>query len=230
MDSFQEFRQQVAQKVTNRLSYIKNKFKDTPVQNIDNKVTTEVRGIDLVIEVVNHDPSVENVSRRQVAIKTSKSEAWYRDAISIWLHQHPEAGVDPDNKAGLYRFALEFFVNEIVLNPKNNMMEYASLLNKMNQLNDVDPVLQDINYQLDTKIEDIKELLSFLTGMEYVANMTVFGPARQLDQSLMTKIRTEFDPSGKFANDFEQYKKIRKGDKAANRKRKNGEGLEFNHE
>jgi len=59
--------------------------------------------------------------------------------------------------------------------------------------------------------------------------MTVFGPARQLDQSLMQKIRSEFDSSAKFSQDFNQYKAIRKSDKSANQKRRLGDGMEFDH-
>ena len=216
MNSFIEFRQRVMQKTHNRLVYLQDKFKGVPTNKISDKVVDEMTGIELVLFILRNEPAAEKSQKKQVAISTSKSETWYREALSIWLQQHPEVGVDPNNNAGLYRFALEFFVREIVLNPKNNIMAYAELLHKMNQLNAVDPVLKDINSQLDTKIEDIKELLSFLTSMEYVANMTVFGPARQLDQSLMQKIRSEFDNGSKFSQDFNQYKTIRQADKSTN--------------
>ena len=216
MNSFIEFRQRIMQKTHNRLVYLQDKFKGVPTNKMSDKVVDEMTGIELVLFILKHEPAEEMSRKKQVAVSTSQSENWYREALSIWLQQHPEVGVDPNNNAGLYRFALEFFVREIVLNPKNNTMAYAELLHKMNQLNAVDPVLKDINSQLDTKIEDIKELLSFLTSMEYVANMTVFGPARQLDQSLMEKIRSEFDNGSKFSQDFNQYKMIRQADKLTN--------------
>ena len=228
MSTLKEFRKQLQRQNENRYAYLKNKFEKS--SQVDSKVTIEVSGIDAVQQFLNNETTDEGMNRQQIAIKTSESEVWYREVLMGWLRQHPETGVKPDNNAGLYRFVMKFFVEKIVLAPKNTMINYDELSAKMDTLNDVDPVLGAINFQLETKMEDLKEMLSFLTAMQYVENMTPFGPARQLDETLFDFIRSEFDNNSQFAADFDKFRKKRKNDLNANRRRRPDEGLEFKHE
>lgn len=66
--------------------------------------------------------------------------------------------------------------------------------------------------------------------MEYLENVTSFGPARQLDDVIQTDIRSELDDSSQYAKDFAAYQERRKQDLAHKQKRRSNEGLEFKHD
>lgn len=226
MQTLSEFRQKLKHKNQNRLKYLKKKFKDYSDEDLDQQVADEVHGIINVTQILDHEPSPESSRRRQITIKTSQQEAWARDAFSMWLEQHPETGVSADNNAGIYRFALNFFLNQVILNPKNNNLSYGDLLKAMDEINDVDPMLNEINYQM----KDLKEITSFTAAMQYLENVTSFGPARQIDDVIQTDIRSELDDSSQYAKDFAAYQERRKQDLANKKTRRRNEGLEFKHD
>ena len=226
MQTLSEFRQKLKRKNQNRLKYLKKKFKNYSDEDLDPKVADEVHGIINVNELVDHEIDSERNRNGHVGIRISSQELWYRDTLVSWLKQHPETGIDTDKSASLYRFTMNFFVNQVILNPKNNTLSYAQLLEKMDQLNDVDPMLNEINYQM----KDIKEIASFTAAMEYLENVTSFGPSRQLDDVIQTDIRSELDDSSQYAKDFAAYQDRRKQDLAHKQKRRSNEGLEFKHD
>ncbi|WP_407124373.1 hypothetical protein [Weissella paramesenteroides] len=230
MATLREFRQKLKNKNQNRLRYLKEKFNSSSQDKMKPTVAEEVQGILNVNELMDHEIGEDRNLRGHVGIRSSAREIWYRDVMIAWLKQHPESGVDTDKSASLYRFALEFFVNQIILNPKNNPLSYAQLLTKMDQLNDVDPMLAAINFQLETKMEDIKELVSFISAMEYLENMTVFGPSRQIDEVIQPDIRSELDESSQYYKDYVAYQERRKHDLANKRQRHTDEGMEFSHD
>lgn len=230
MATLSEFRQKLKRKNQNRLHYLKEKFNSSAQDKMKPMVAEEVQGILNVNELMDHEVEEARNVRRVIGIRTSAREIWYRDVMVAWLKQHPETGIDTDKSASLYRFAFEFFVNQVILNPKNNPLSYAQLLTKMDQLNDVDPILDAINFQLDTKMEDIKELVSFVSAMQYLENMTIFGPARQIDETIQPDIRSEIDESSQYYKDYAAYQARRKRDLADKRKRHADEGMEFSHD
>lgn len=229
MSTLKEFRAALALKNKRRTKYLRSEFSKADKQQKKTAIDNEVQGILRVREILEHDPTATDRHPKQIAVSTSEREIWYREALKAWLAKHPEVGVEPDNNAGLYRFALEFFVNQVVLNAKNTTLSYGELLDAISNLNEPDPILADINFQLETKIEDIKELVSFIAAMDYLENVTSFGPARQLDDVIQSDIRSEFDESSQYSQDFAAYQKRRKADLLHKRYRHDDEGLEFKH-
>lgn len=229
MSTLKEFRAALALKNKRRTKYLRSEFSKADKQQKKTAIDNEVQGILRVREILEHDPTATDRHPKQIAVSTSEREIWYREALKAWLAKHPEVGVEPDNNAGLYRFALEFFVNQVVLNAKNTTLSYGELLDAISNLNEPDPILADINFQLETKIEDIKELVSFIAAMDYLENVTSFGPARQLDDVIQSDIRSEFDESSQYSQDFAAYQKRRKADLLNKRHRHDDEGLEFKH-
>ena len=226
MQTLSEFRQKLKRKNQNRIKYLRTKFKNYADEDLNENVADELRGLINITEILDHEPTEENSRRRQITIKTSHQEAWYRDVFKTWLDQHPETGISGDNNAGMYRFALTFFVNQVILNPKNNTLSYGDLLKGMDEINDPDPMLNQINLQM----ADIKEMTSFIAAMDYLENMQDFGPARQIDELIKTDIRSEIDESSQYAKDYNAYQKRRKNDLANKRQRHRGEGMEFKHD
>lgn len=229
MDNLKSFRAALQRKNRRRFNYVKAQFEKSDAQQQKLTKNDEVQGLMNIEKIVQHEPVDKTVRQKQIAISSSDREVWYRDALKMWLGQHPEAGVAVDNNAGLYRFALEFFVNQVVLRPKNNTLSYGELLNYMQTLNEPDPILADINFQLETKLEDLKEITSFISAMEYLENMQVFGPMRQIDELIQTDMHSEFDETSQYAADYAAYQKLRKRDLLNKRQRHDDEGLEFKH-
>lgn len=229
MDNLKAFRAALQRKNRRRFNYVKAQFEKSDAQQQQLTENDEVQGLMNVEKIVQHEPVDKTVRQKQIAISSSDREVWYRDALKAWLGQHPEAGVAVDDNAGLYRFALEFFVNQVVLRPKNNTLSYGELLNHMQTLNEPDPILADINFQLETKLEDLKEITSFISAMEYLENMQDFGPARQIDEVIQTNMHSEFDETSQYAADYAAYQKLRKRDLLNKRQRHDDEGLEFKH-
>lgn len=229
MDNLKAFRAALQRKNRRRFNYVKAQFEKSDAQQQQLTENDEVQGLMNVEKIVQHEPVDKTVRQKQIAISSSDREVWYRDALKAWLGQHSEAGVAVDNNAGLYRFALEFFVNQVVLRPKNNTLSYGELLNHMQTLNEPDPILADINFQLETKLEDLKEITSFISAMEYLENMQDFGPARQIDEVIQTNMHSEFDETSQYAADYAAYQKLRKRDLLNKRQRHDDEGLEFKH-
>lgn len=229
MSTLKEFRAALALKNKRRTQYLRAEFAKADKQQKKTAIENEVQGILRVRDILEHEPTATDRHPKQIAVSTSEREIWCREALKAWLAKHPEVGVEPDNNAGLYRFALEFFVNQVVLNAKNTTLSYGELLDAIGSLNDPDPILADINFQLETKIEDIKELVSFIAAMDYLESVTSFGPARQLDDVIQSDIRSEFDESSQYSQDFAAYQKRRKADLLNKRHRHDNEGLEFKH-
>lgn len=229
MNTLKEFRAALKLKNQRRFNYLKATFAKSNDQEKRLDEDNEVQGLQRVQAILDHEVVAQDERPKQIAISTSEREIWYRDALKTWLTQHPEVGVAPNNNAGLYRFALEFFVNQVVLNPKSTGLSYGHLLEQLKTLNDPDPILGDINFQLETKLEDIKELVSFLSAMQYLENMTIFGPARQIDETIQPDIRSEFDETSQYFKDFTAYQERRKTDLLNKKYRQAGEGLEFRH-
>ena len=226
MQTLREFRQKLKRKNQNRLKYLQAKFKNYSDENLDDHIADELRGLMNVNELVKHEIDENMHQSSHVGIRTSKQEIWYRDVLIAWLKQHPETGIDTDKAASLYRFTLTFFVNQVILNPKNNTLSYGDLLKGMDEINDVDPMLNQINNQM----ADLKEMTSFIAAMDYLENMQDFGPARQIDEVIQTDIRSEIDESSQYAKDYHAYQKRRKNDLSNKRQRRRGEGMEFKHD
>lgn len=229
MNTLKEFRAALKLKNQRRFNYLKAAFAKSDDQEKQLDEDNEVQGLQRVQAILDHEVVAQDERPKQIAISTSEREIWYRDALKTWLTQHPEVGAAPNNNAGLYRFALEFFVNQVVLNPKSTNLSYGHLLEQLKTLNEPDPILGDINFQLETKLEDIKELVSFVSAMEYLENVTSFGPARQLDDIMQSDIRSEFDETSQYSKDFAAYQERRKTDLLNKKYRQAGEGLEFRH-
>lgn len=154
MNTLKEFRAALKLKNQYRFNYLKAAFAKSDDQEKRLYEDNEVQGLQRVQAILDHEVVAQDERPKQIAISTSEREIWYRDALKNWLTQHPEVGVAPNNNVGLYRFALEFFVNQVVLNPKSTNLSYGHLLEQLKTLNEPDPILGDINFQLQSDIRD----------------------------------------------------------------------------
>lgn len=133
---------------------------------MNENVADELRGLINITEILDHEPTEENSRRRQITIKTSQQEAWYRDVFKTWLDQHPETGISGDNNAGRYRFALTFFVNQINLQMADlkEMTSFIAAMDYLENMQDFGPARQideliktDIRSEIDESSQYAKD-------------------------------------------------------------------------
>ncbi len=227
MNMYYEVRQEMRAKVAQRRRQLEEQRRNANDGEMDNRYLEETAAIRLVSDLLDHDVSAENAQRRHISITTSEPEAWYRETMAAWITQHPDTGVGSDNSAGLYRFAMRFFVETVVLNPRNTMLSYNDLKRQMERLNDIDPVLANLNFQL----KDMRELLSFNTAITHMESIRPMTPDRDLGNGVLSReIHSELEDDAEFTKDFNKYRNQRNTTIASKRMRRPNEGLEFNHD
>jgi len=227
MNVFYEVRRQMRAKLAQRRRVLEEQRRNENAGEIDNKYIEETAAIRLVNEMLDHEVTEEGARRRQIAITVSEQEAWYRETLATWAMHHPDAKVDANSNAGLYRFAMRFFVEAVVLNPRNTMASYNDLMRQMDRLNDIDPVLANLNYQL----KDMRELLSFNTAITHMESIRPMTPDRDLGNGVLSReIHSELEDDAEFTKDFNKYRNQRNTTIASKRMRRPNEGLEFNHD
>lgn len=227
MKVFYEVRKQMRAKLAQRRQVLEEQRRNANAGEIDNKYIEETAAIRLVDDMLEHEVTPAGARRRQITVTTSEQEAWYRETLATWVQHHPDAGVDADNNAGLYRFAMKFIVEAVVLNPRNTMLSYNDLMAQMERLNDIDPVLATLNFQLN----DIRELLSFNTAITHMESIRPMTPDRDLGHGVLSReIHSELEDDAEFTQDFNKYRNQRNTTIASKRMRRPNEGLEFNHD
>jgi len=228
MNIAHEVRQQIRANVDKRRKALNEKYVNANADQIDSKAIEEGTGIGYVYEILNHEVAQKTRRGNNIQITDSEQQQWNRDALAHWAKRHPEAGVDADNKAQMYRFVMNFFVENVVLNPKNTMLNYGDLISKVGKLDEMDPVLSSIDFLLNTKLEDIRELVSFNAAMSHMEFTRQMSTSRDLsDGVLSNEIHSELEKVSEFSQDYEKYRSRRRQDIAANRMRRPDEGLEF---
>lgn len=231
MNIAQEVRKQIRANVDKRRKALNEKYANVSPNQIDSKAIEEGTGIGFVYEILDHEVHQTPRQGDRVKIADTERQKWNRDALAHWAKRHPEAGVDADNKAEMYRFVMNFFIENVVLNPKNTMVHYGDLTSKMAKLDDMDPVLSSIDFLLNTKLEDIRELVSFNAAMSHMEFTRQMSTDRDLSDGVLSKeIHSEIEKVSDFAQDYDKYRSRRRRDIAAHRMRRPDEGLEFNHE
>jgi len=231
MNIAQEVRKQIRANVDKRRKALNEKYANARPDQIDAKAIEEGTGIGFVYEVLDQEPVGIPERGSYVKITDSERQQWNRNALAHWAKRHPEAGVDADNNAEMYRFVMNFFIENVVLNPKNTMLHYGDLTSKMDKLDDMDPVLSSIDFLLNTKLEDIRELVSFNAAMSHMEFTRAMSGDRDLSRGILSnEIHSEIEKVSEFAQDYDKYRSRRRQDIAAHRMRRPDEGLEFNHE
>lgn len=228
MNIAHEVRKQIRANVDKRRKALNEKYANVSADQIDSKAIEEGTGIGYVYEMLDH--TIDQKFRRgnHIQITDSEAQQWNRDALAHWAKRHPEAGLDADNKAEMYRFVMNFFIENVVLNPKNTMLNYGELTSKVGSLDEMDPVLSSIDFLLNTKLEDIRELVSFNAAMSHMEFTRQMSTDRDLSDGVLSKeIHSEIEKVSDFAQDYEKYRSRRRQDIAAHRMRRDDEGLEF---
>lgn len=218
--SLYKSKERIRSKLQHRMAILEKKFSEQS-ESPDKKMLTEANQIQDLLDLLN-DQNDDANHKDKISVKDSVEENWYRSIAGYWLDQHIEAGVNSKQQSTIYKFALHFFVEQVVLNPQNSVLSYSSLLRKMEYLNAEDQQLENIARDL----EDIKGLASFIAAMDHEVNTLPDGMSKQLTPGTFENMRSEIDKSGPYGIALQQFLKNRISDKVKSKKRGEG-GIEF---
>lgn len=167
--------------------------------------------------LANKKSSVGNL--RTINIKNNISEEYSLYLMKYWQDTNQDISIQSISKAGLYKFALQFFVEAVVLQPNNAVLDIASLKQKFKEekkpTND-----RRVSYQLNR----LEAMLSFVMMMEQ--RQAEFLPSQLVGQNIVTEpnpitadeitingTETDQNLNGKLGQAFEAYAKQWKLDK-----------------
>lgn len=164
---------------------------------------------------------------KQLSIRNNVNDAWYLSQIEHWHEINQDVSNEQISKAGLYKFALQFFVETVVLQPNNATMDLASLKQKFKE--EKKPASdRKVSYQLNR----LEAMLSFIMMMEQ--RQSEFLPSQIIDQTIVTEpnpitadeieingTETDQNLDGKLGQAFEAYAKQWRLDKDNALKKRN---------
>lgn len=216
-----EIRAQHMKTLLKRKNYLLKAYDTYLPENIPLNVKSELNFIDNVIQEMDVDEQVFNIQTKAINIRNSREEEWCFQQMSHWVQRHPAALNGQLSKSGIYKFALHFFVENIVLNPSNANLNYSDLAQKVNHTG---PSKAD--KERDTQLSNIETLLGFLLTMQQ-RQLEYIPEGINLDDGFVkyainpinpTEFQqfgapTELNPNNELAQSYKEYKKIRSRDK-----------------
>lgn len=200
--------EQRKKKLSRRVAYLSKVFSQNPAalnQSEKSELDTAKQILD---EITRTENELSNDRPRAHNVKNNDLEYWTLLMMKTWLGLHPEIGNSIGNKnAAIYKFAVAFFVENIVLNAQNNSLSLERIIEKLTE-GSTNTEKQDREVSRDLK--DIKLLVSFLTSMQLEENtLPVEGNARKLNPLTFEHLGTEIDEQSELGMALRAYKKSR---------------------
>ncbi|CAK1229993.1 hypothetical protein [Fructobacillus fructosus] len=181
----------------------------------------------------NNESLKDNI--KPLSIRNNSNDAWYLLQIEKWAHGK-DLGQTLNGKGSLYKFALQFFVETVVLNPSNATLDIASLKQKFKEEKKA-TADRKMSYQLNR----LEAMLSFVMMMEQ--RQAEFLPSQIIDQTIVTEpnpitadeikingTETDQNINSKLGSAFEAYAKQWRIDKENNRKKLNQKKGKLNND
>ncbi|CAK1237728.1 hypothetical protein R55210_AODCCCNP_00672 [Fructobacillus fructosus] len=223
---------------TNDLSFLTKKINTLNKKGYEKLTNTEKNEYDYAIELQSYlsNNSAGSENLRTINIKNNAKEEWYLYLMKYWKATNKDLSIQSISKAGLYKFALQFFVETVVLNPSNATLDTASLKQKFKEEK---KTIADrkMSYQLNR----LEAMLSFVMMMEQ--RQAEFLPSQIIDQTIVTEpnpitadeikingTETDQNIDSKLGSAFEAYAKQWRIDKENNRKKLNQKKGKLNND
>ncbi|WP_349549761.1 hypothetical protein [Leuconostoc pseudomesenteroides] len=214
-----EIKIEQTKRLAKRKAYLSKKYKETLAQDLPLQVRTELAMIDALLE--NADVS-EDTFRKQpstIGIRNSRDEEWYFQQMMYWINKNPNAVDGQFGRSSIYKFALHFFVENVVLNPRNSSSTLNQLIDKMANL-----TTQKSNIKINAQNKNIEDSLSFMMAMIYqlVDHIPETVDHKDIDYKLnpLSEIEiktggteTDLNDNAEFKNAFDAFKEVRERDK-----------------
>lgn len=214
---------------TNDLSFLTKRINTLNKKGYEKLTNTEKDEYDYAIQLQNYlsNKSASSENLRTINIKNNAKEEWYLYLMKYWKDTNKDVSIQSISKAGLYKFALQFFVETVVLNPSNATLDIASLKQKFKEETKA-TADRKMSYQLNR----LEAMLSFVMMMEQ--RQAEFLPSQIIDQTIVTEpnpitadeikingTETDQNIDSKLGSAFEAYAKQWRIDKENNRKKHN---------
>lgn len=171
--------------------------------------------------------SISSENLRTVNIKNNAQEEWHLYLMKYWQDTNKDESIQSLSKAGLYKFALQFFVDTVVLNPRKATLDIASLKQQFKEEKKTSTD-RKMSYQLNR----LEAMISFVMMMEQ--RQSEFLPSQIIDQTIVTEpnpitadeikingTETDQNINSKLGSAFEEYAKQWRIDKENKRKQFN---------
>lgn len=159
-----EIKTEEIKSLAKRKNYLTTQYEKTLPDEIPKKVKRELELIDAMFEDADVSEDIYQSMPKTINIKNSRDEEWYFQQIEQWAVRHPQATNGQFGRSTLYRFALHFFVENIVLSSTNASLTYDQVVDKVKYLS----VSKSENIQIQQN-RNIENSLAFLTAMMYQA-------------------------------------------------------------
>ncbi|GAK31598.1 hypothetical protein WOSG25_110760 [Weissella oryzae SG25] len=192
-----QIKQETQRKLSKRKNLLLKKYQNVQEDAIPDSVFEELDKIEALLQEV----SIRKIPN-QINIKMGELEKWYFTMMFDWMSAHPESF---DSKSismtEIYKFALHFFVENIVTVPGNSLMQVEKLRRKIGSMGEANSIEKNIYRQL----EDIKNLAAFNSSMVYtLADLSKDFPDG-VANILSTQQENEMDSSTRYAQVFAKF-------------------------
>ncbi|MFR4248911.1 MAG: hypothetical protein ACLT1L_03590 [Leuconostoc lactis] len=227
MKSAIELKTEQTNKLIKRLNFLKNS-KPESREEIE-FLTNMIASADVSNDVYDSRPSTIN-------IKNSRDEEWYFQQIQQWIKRHPSSISGRAGRSSIYKFALHFFVENIVLNPENAKLTELQLAERLNDgRHDID------TKNIELKMNQLEEMTSFIMALlfkqfDYVPERVDDRSVIQFAINSMNEIglndnvaASEINPNEQLGKTFKMYKELRSRDKQLikNINHRGGGGIQY---
>ncbi|CAK1253218.1 hypothetical protein [Fructobacillus tropaeoli] len=204
------------------LSYLTKRMNTLKKKGYDKLTDIEKSEYDYITNLMNnlsgYKADQEKISKF-TTVRNNVGEEWYLNLMRYWQNTNSDVANQQISKAGLYKFALQFFVETVVLQPNNATLDMASLKQKFKE--EKKPASdRKVSYQLNR----LEAMLSFIMMMEQRQSENI--PSQIIDQTIVTEpnpitadeieingTETDQNLDGKLGQAFEAYAKQWKLDK-----------------
>lgn len=153
-------RQQTESRLKKRRNILIKQYEKFPDEKIPEKVILELQSIQKLLNEV----SIEDIPK-QISLKMSDLEKWYFALMLDWIIDHPDAiNAARFSRAEIYKFTMHFFVDNIILNSKNQNLSFGTLKNKVSKISEESELEKNILQQL----KEIKDVTTYGASLNHV--------------------------------------------------------------
>lgn len=214
-----EMKMEEINRFSRRKAYLSKKYKNTLAGEIPTHVAAELTLIDSLMKQMDVSEEVYRKQPKLIGIKNSRDEEWYFQQMLHWVEKNPSVVDGQFGRSTIYRFALHFFVENIVLSSKNSSYSFNALIEKINHLSNT-----KVDATISKQNKNIEDSLGFMMAMMYqlVDHIPETVDHKDIDYKLnpLSEIEiktggteTDLNDNAEFKNAFEAFKEVRERDK-----------------
>ncbi|CUW06037.1 hypothetical protein [Leuconostoc gasicomitatum] len=218
-------------KMVKKLNYLQKKNAQVLPDSISVEDRDEIQLLERMLEDMNVSDDIFQKQPKTINIKNNRDEEWYFQQMKTWIQRRPTALNGQSGRSTIYKFALHFFVENIVLQPDNTQLSELLLAERIKNLHKQTP-----KNVADFKLEKLEEMTSFTMAMifkqydyipEEVLNdkMINYAINSMNEYGFSNSIKaSDINPNDQLGKTFKLYRELRQRDKQLIKKLNNKSG------